>query len=76
MVVGDAAGEGARFDRLPEAPFEVLRLVIHADHAALRAEEGLVRRAGDDLRALLKRLLEVVADQTQHMGHVVHDGRG
>ena len=75
MVVGDAAGEGARFDRLPEAPFEVLRLVIHADHAALRAEEGLVRRAGDDLRALLKRLLEVVADQTQHMGHVVHDGR-
>ena len=75
VMVGDAAGEGARFDRLPEAPFEVLRLVIHADHAALRAEEGLVRRAGDDLRALFKRLLEVVADQAQHMGHVVHDGR-
>ena len=48
VMVGDAAGEGARFDRLPEAPFEVLRLVIHADHAALRAEEGLVRRAGSE----------------------------
>ena len=74
MVVRDAAREGARFDGLPEAPLEVLGLPVHADDTALRAEEGLVGRAGDDLCALFKRLLEMIADEAEHMRHIVHDG--
>ena len=74
MVVRDAAREGTRFDGLPQAPLEVLGLPVHADDAALRAEEGLVGRARDNLCALFKRLLEMIADEAEHMRHVVHDG--
>ena len=76
VVVRDTARERAALNGLPQAPLEVLALIIHADDAALRAEEGLVRRAGDDLRALLEGVLEVIADKAQHMGHIVHDRRG
>ena len=76
MMVGDASGEGAAFDGLPQAVFQVLLLIVHADDAPLGTEEGLVGGAGDDLRALLEGVLEVIADKAQHMGHVVHDGGG
>ena len=76
VVVGYAAGEGAALDGLPQAVFQVLLLIVDADDAALGAEEGLVGGAGDDLRALLEGVLEVVADEAQHMGHIVHNGGG
>ena len=50
------------------------QLVRH--HAALGAEEGLVGGAGDDLGALLKGLLEVIAHQAQNVSHIVHYGGG
>ena len=56
VVVRDAARERAALNGLPQAPLEVLALIIHADDAALRAEERLVRRAGNDLRAVRKRV--------------------
>ena len=59
MMVGDASGEGAALDGLPQAVFQVLLLIVDADDAPLGAEEGLVGGAGDDLRALL----EVQAEQ-------------
>ncbi len=67
-------GEGAGLDGLPQAVLQVGLPVVDADDAPLRTEEGLVGGAGDDLCALLKGLLEVVADESQHVGHVVHDG--
>ena len=74
VVVGDAAGEGTGLDGLPQAILQVFLLVVDADDAALGAEEGLVGGAGDDLSAFLEGVLEVVAHQTQHVSHVVHDG--
>ena len=43
-------------------------------HAALRAEEGLVRAAGDDRRALGERRLEG-AVEAEHVRHVEHQQR-
>ena len=74
VVVGDAAGEGTGFDGFPQAVLQVFFLVVDADDAPLGAEEGLMGGACDDLSALLEGILEVVAHQTQHMSHVVHDG--
>ena len=76
MVVGHAAGEGTGLDGFPQTVLQILLLVVDADDAALRTEEGLVGGAGDDLRALGKGVLEVVADEAQHVGHIVHDGGG
>ena len=76
MVVGDAAGEGAGLNGLPEAVLQLVFLIIHRHDAALGAEEGLMGGAGDDLGALLKGILEVVAGDAQDVGHVVHDGGG
>ncbi|MPM86000.1 hypothetical protein SDC9_133083 [bioreactor metagenome] len=76
MVVAHRARERARLNRLPEVVFQLVLLVVDRNHAALRAKERLVRGAGDDLRAFLKRHLEVRADETQHMRHVVHDRGG
>ena len=75
MVVGNASREGTAFDRLPEIVFQLAFFVIAGDNTPLRTEERLVRGAGDDLRALFKRFLEVVADNAKHMRHVIHDGR-
>ena len=33
-----------------------------------------MRRTGDDLRAFLERLLEIVADQAKHVRHIIHNG--
>ena len=76
VVVGHAPREGPALNGLPQAVFQVLLLVVDADNAPLGAEEGLVGGPGDDLRSLLEGLLEVVADESQHVGHVVHDGGG
>ena len=74
VMIAHRARERARLDGLPEVIFQLVLFVVDRDHAALRAKEGFMRRAGDNLRALLKRLLEMRPDETQHMRHVVHDG--
>ena len=76
VMVGYAAGECAGLDGLPQAVLQLVLFVVYADNAALRAEEGLMGGTGDDLCALFKGFLEGIANETQYVSHVVHDGGG
>ena len=66
-------GKARRAQRLPELVALLGLDEAAADDAALRAEEGLVGRAGDEVGALGERLLEVRADEAEHVRHVVED---
>ena len=73
VVVAHRAREGAALDGLPEVVLLLRLLPAPADDAALRAEERLVRRPGDEVGALAERLLEVRPDEAEHVRHVVHE---
>ena len=73
MVVGDRAGERPAAQRLPKVVALVVLDEPAADHAALRAEEGLVGGAAHQVGAFGERLLEVRPEKAEHVGCVVED---
>ena len=75
MVVAHVSGECARSDELPERLESMAVGDIAEDYSALRAEECLVGRPGDDIRPFGQRILKVLAEQTEHMSTVVHHER-
>ena len=72
VVVGDRPGKGPSKQGLPKfvALFVFLKTAAH--NTPLRAKEGLVGRPRNHFGPLDKGLLEVGADEPQHMGHIVH----
>ena len=77
VVVAHGTGKSAPADGLPQllAQLIVLRK-IGRHHAPLRAEEGFVGGAGDQVGSLGERLLKMGPQQSQDMGHVIHQDRG
>ena len=46
--------------------------IVDGDDTALGTEKGFMGGSGHDIGAFLEGLLEIRSDQTQNMGHVVH----
>src|SRR4030042_1883413 len=73
MVVADAPRKGPVLYCFPEGVLLFLLPPVSGNHSPLGAEEGFMGGAGDQIRPLGKRLLEVGPRQSQDMGHVVED---
>ena len=72
-MVADTAGKGSALYGFPKVIFHLVVSVVYGDNAALRAVIGLMGGAGDNVRSFLKGLLKIGTDQSQYMGHIVHD---
>ena len=73
MMIADTSGKSSALYGFPKIIFPLIVGVIHGDNAALRAVIGLMGGTGDNVRPFLKGLLKLGADQSQYMGHIVHD---
>ena len=71
MVVADVAWKRPALDIAPQRLERRPGRDVAQDDTALRAEECLVGRAGDDVGAFLQRLLEVPAHQAEDMRAVI-----
>ena len=72
-MVAEAAGKGAAHQGIQKVLGFHTLVEVTPDDSSLGSKKGFVCRSSDNIGPLQERLLEVGADETQDMSHIVHD---